>query len=93
MVALREALAGEPGIADVRGLGLLLGIEFAGGKSRRPSVGRAVRVAEAALDKGLLVLPAGDQGHVLELTPPVDLTETQMRFAVESLKDAVRETA
>ena len=93
MVALRGALAGGLGVADIRGLGLLIGIEFAAGRNRSPSVGRAVRVAEAALQRGLLVLPAGDQGHVLELTPSVDMTETQMRFAVDSLVEAVRETA
>lgn len=93
MVALREALGAEPGVVDVRGLGLLVGIEFAEGPDRTPSVGRAVRVAEAALVRGLLVLPAGEEGHVIELTPSVDLTEPQMTFAVEALRDAVRDTA
>lgn len=93
VVALREALGAEPGVVDVRGLGLLVGIEFAGGPDRTPSVRRAVRVAEAALVRGLLVLPAGDQGHVIELTPSVELTEPQMDFAVEALRDAVRDTA
>jgi 4-aminobutyrate aminotransferase-like enzyme len=92
MVALREALAKEPGVADIRGLGLLLGVEFAAGPDGTPTAGRAVRVAHAALAEGLLVLPAGDQGHVLELTPPVDLTDEQLRFAVESLADVVRRT-
>jgi len=93
VVALREALGAEPGVAEVRGLGLLIGVEFADGPGRAPSVGRAVRVAEAALARGLLVLPAGDQGHILELTPSVELTEPQMTFAVEALRDAVRDTA
>jgi 4-aminobutyrate aminotransferase-like enzyme len=92
VVDLRESLAGETGVADVRGLGLLIGVEFASGPSRTPSVGRAARVAEAALERGLLLLPAGDHGHVLELTPPVDLTEAQIRFSVDAIAQAVRQT-
>jgi 4-aminobutyrate aminotransferase-like enzyme len=50
-----------------------------------------VRVAEAALARGVLVLPAGDAGEVVELTPPLTLTETQSDHAVEVLVGSIRE--
>lgn len=82
--ALRSRLDGAPGVVEVRGLGLLLGIEFEG-------EGYAVRLAEAALAMGLLVLPAGDRGQVLELSPPADLSDAQSEFALDALQRLVRQ--
>jgi 4-aminobutyrate aminotransferase/(S)-3-amino-2-methylpropionate transaminase len=84
---LAERLSSTPGVADVRGLGLLLGIEL-------ESVGGAAavtasRVALAALERGVIVLPAGDFGEVLELTPAVTLTAEQADHAVEALAGAI----
>ena len=88
VLALREALEGRPGVADVRGLGLMIGIELADGELR-PLTGAGVRAAEAALARGVLLLPAGEHGHVLELTPSVELTDEQMAFAVPAVVEAV----
>lgn len=91
--ALRGRLDGCPGVADVRGLGLMIGIELAGGGNRTPLAGAAVRAAELALEQGVLVLPAGAHGHVLELTPTVELTEEQEAFAIAAVADAVGRAA
>ncbi len=90
---LRERLDGRAGVADVRGLGLMIGIELARDEDRAPLAGAAVRAAETALGRGVLVLPAGEVGHVLELTPAVDLTDDQVALAVEVVADAVTEAA
>jgi len=87
---LRARLADVPGVADVRGLGLLLGIELVTGADKAPAAGMAIQVAEAALAMGVLVLPAGDEGHVVELAPPVDLTDEQVECALDILTQAVR---
>jgi len=52
-----------------------------------------VRVAHRALAEGVLVLPAGDHGHVVQLTPPVTLTDEQLRAGVEVVAAAVRREA
>lgn len=83
--ALRERLADVAGILDVRGLGLLLGIEFVEPDGTTPAAGRGARIAERALGAGLIVLPAGDDGHVLELTPPITLTKVQLDYVVDAL--------
>jgi 4-aminobutyrate aminotransferase/(S)-3-amino-2-methylpropionate transaminase len=85
---LAERLSGVPGVADIRGLGALVGIELAQAEGRG---GVAARVAVAALRRGVLVLPAGDAGEVVELTPPVVLTEAQADHAVEVLVRAIEE--
>ena len=86
--ALRDELAQADGVASVRGIGLLLGIEFGRGGSRLAGAGAAT--AREALGRGLIALPAGDDGHVLELTPPLGLTEEQTVFVARELSAAIR---
>lgn len=90
---LRARLAGRSRVAEVRGLGLLLGIELVEADGITPWRGGGVEVARRALGFGLCVLPAGDAGHVVELTPPVTLTEPQAAFAVEALAAVVETVA
>jgi 4-aminobutyrate aminotransferase-like enzyme len=88
---LRGALEGVSGVGEVRGAGLLLGIELvATGGGQTPRPGAAARVAHAALAHGLLVLPAGEEGHVVELSPSAYLTEGQVEAAIDGLERVVR---
>lgn len=83
---LAERLSRASGVVDVRGLGLLVGVELsADAGARAPAAG----IAGALLRRGILALPAGERGEVLELTPPVALTDEQLEHAVEVLVDAV----
>src|SRR5215468_4321109 len=63
LARLRRTLADEPGIRDVRGRGLLLGIEC-------DTPGRAARACAGALARGILVVASGDDGRVVSITPP-----------------------
>ena len=56
-----------------------------------PGTDAVVRIARALLRRGVLALPAGDRGSVIELSPPVVLTEAQADFAVSAVVDAVHE--
>jgi 4-aminobutyrate aminotransferase/(S)-3-amino-2-methylpropionate transaminase len=73
--ALSEALRGGEGIRDVRGRGLFLGVEFV-------ENGEGERIATAALQRGLLLLPSSEFGEVVELAPPFVTTREQMEWAV-----------
>ena len=53
-------------------------------------VGGAVRLAEEALRRGILLLPAGAKGNVVELSPPLVLTEEQVSWAVPELVGMIR---
>jgi len=72
--ALEDELSDLAAVADIRGRGLMVGIELA------DEMG--AEVAARALPEGVLLLPAGDRGEVVELTPPVALTDEQMVAAV-----------
>lgn len=91
--ALRKELSDVPAVTEVRGLGLLAGVELDRGSIGAGPPGPAVRVAEASLTDGIIVLPAGEEGHVVQLTPPVCLSEQQTSHAVAALAGAVREAA
>jgi 4-aminobutyrate aminotransferase-like enzyme len=43
-------------------------------------------VAHDALSEGFIVLPAGEQSHVVELAPPACLTEQQTEAAILALE-------
>jgi len=87
---LDEALSPEACVSQVRGRGLLIGIELcseAGG----PAPGGGSRVAEAALARGLLLLPAGGQGEVVEIAPPAVSSDAQVDFAITCLVETIGE--
>lgn len=88
---LRARLGGNPRVRDIRGLGLLLGIELGDAAGRPGGAGDGGRVAEALLAVGVLVLPAGPAGNVVEVTPSVYLTADQVAHAVEALATAIEE--
>ncbi|MFH1764977.1 MAG: aspartate aminotransferase family protein [Gemmatimonadota bacterium] len=88
---LKNALAGIPEVSEVRGRGLLVGVDLRHPGSTTPIKEGAVRAATLALRKGILVLPAGAVGHVLELSPPLVITEDQLDWAVPRLKGILEE--
>ena len=95
-----DKLRNEAVVGDVRGLGLLWGVEFvADKKSKGPfpsGENFAGRVGSAAMQRGLLVYPMqgsvdGVSGDHLLLAPPAVITEEQIDWSVEQLAAAVRE--
>ena len=87
---LDESLSTLPGVGRVRGRGLLIGIELCS-EEGGPAPGRGARVAEAALSQGLLVLPAGRQGEVVEIAPPAVTSDAQVDFGITCLVETIRE--
>ncbi|MGW0964976.1 aspartate aminotransferase family protein [Streptomyces sp. NPDC002516] len=70
-----EALRGaHPQIADVRGVGLMIGVEIVD-EAGRPSAALTNRLAERALDHGLVIRTSRyGHGNVLKIRPPLVLT-------------------
>ena len=87
---LRDVLDGVNGVGEVRGLGGMIGVELVDGDGE-PLDGAAALVAAAALRKGVVVLPAGERGNVVQCTPPAVITSEQSLFGVDTLHAAVRE--
>ena len=60
----------HPLIGDVRGEGLLLGVELVD-EARRPAAGHARKVTEAMRERGILLSATGPAGNVLKIRPPL----------------------
>ncbi|MFD8598097.1 diaminobutyrate--2-oxoglutarate transaminase family protein [Kitasatospora sp. NPDC059646] len=85
-----------PVIGDVRGRGLMLGVELVDPAGEPDSCGArpadpalAVRVREACLARGLIVELGGRHDAVLRLLPPLTITDEQADAVLERLCDAV----
>lgn len=77
-------------IGDVRGLGLLMGMELVSDRnSRMRAIDEAEIVMYSALSKGLSFKIS--MGNVLTLTPPLTITQKEMDQALDILETCVRE--
>jgi 4-aminobutyrate aminotransferase len=86
---LRKVAADHPGIADVRGLGLMVGNEFCT-PDGAPDATAATRAHAAAAERGLLLLTCGPYGNVVRMIPPLVVTAEQVDEAVGLWAGAVR---
>lgn len=89
-----RALAGSPGsehIGDVRGRGLAIGLELVDPATGQRDPHLAAQVVYRAWELGAVVYYVG--GNVLEITPPLVLTESEAARAVEIIGDAVADAA
>ncbi|MCV7419508.1 aspartate aminotransferase family protein [Mycobacterium yunnanensis] len=89
-----RALSGSPGadrIGDVRGRGLAIGLELVDPSSGERDPRLAAQVVYRAWELGAVVYYVG--GNVLEITPPLVLTEAEAARAVEILGEAVADAA
>ncbi len=74
-----EPLRSQAGVRDVRGVGLMIGVEF-------ESAELADAVQDACFERGLLVLRAGEV--TIRLSPPLVLTEAEARAGVRIFGEA-----
>jgi 4-aminobutyrate aminotransferase len=92
LARLDDMKARCPAIGDVRGRGLLLGIELVRDRAgREPDDDLAEAVLYAALDEGLSFKTT--MGNVLTLTPPLVVTEGEMIAALDILERCIRAAA
>lgn len=73
---------GLPGVIDIRQVGMMLGLQL-------PERLQALRVSRALLERGYLVMPAGAHADVIQLAPPVTLSDGQIDGFIASLREAL----
>jgi 4-aminobutyrate aminotransferase len=79
-------------VGDVRGLGLMIGVEFVldqGTREKAPKLRDAV--VDLAFERGLLTLGAGE--NTLRLCPPLVVNREQCDFAIDTLEECMVKTA
>jgi 4-aminobutyrate aminotransferase/4-aminobutyrate aminotransferase/(S)-3-amino-2-methylpropionate transaminase len=91
---LEEMTADHPHVGQVRGRGMLIGIEMVRDRaSREPAPDLAGHVVVETLRRGVLMLGGGIHGNVLSLSPPFVITEPQIDAALgilDKILDAMR---
>ncbi len=86
---LRRLQATHRLIGDVRGMGLMLGVELVTDRSTRaPASAETLDVLEAAREMGVLIGKGGLAGNVLRIKPPMCITGDDVDFALDVLDRA-----
>jgi len=85
---LRTLAERHPMVGDIRGKGLMLGVELIEPGTRAPAAAAAAALQEAARRGGLLVGKGGLYGNVLRIAPPLILTEAEADEGLEILTTA-----
>ncbi|MEZ0112064.1 diaminobutyrate-2-oxoglutarate transaminase [Catenulispora sp. EB89] len=85
-----KPLLDDPWVSEVRGQGLMWGIEFADPKNGRPAGGLAAAVQAAALRGGLIVELGGRDDCVVRMLPPLNVTAGIVEAACSILLTAIR---
>jgi alanine-glyoxylate transaminase / (R)-3-amino-2-methylpropionate-pyruvate transaminase len=87
---LRRLQERHPIVGDVRGMGLMLGVQLVTDRtSRTPATAQTLEVLEAAREMGVLLGKGGLDGNVLRIKPPMCITAEDVDFAVEVLDRAL----
>jgi 4-aminobutyrate aminotransferase len=82
MAGIREAAEGHSCVAEVRGRGLMIGLEFAQGPELTPRPDLAKGVLHEAFDRKLLLLTCGTHGQVVRVIPPLVTTDAEVETAI-----------
>lgn len=77
-------------IGDVRGLGLMLGVELVKDRAtKEPATAECVAVFEKARELGLLIGKGGLKGNTLRIKPPMCITAEDADFMLAVLDEAL----
>ncbi len=82
-----------PVIGEVRGKGLMIGVELVKAGALEPDPNVTAAVMEEARKEGLLIGKGGLYGNVLRIAPPLSLTEEEADEGLEKLSAAVARAA
>jgi 4-aminobutyrate aminotransferase len=92
MRRLGQLKSSTPAIGDVRGQGLMIGVELVH-PDGKPDGGLLKRIRQVCLDSGLVLLSCGPHDNVIRLVPPLNLSAAELDEAWEILGGAFEEVA
>lgn len=88
MLERLQKLSKHPNVGEVRGIGLMIAIEFEDANGE-PSHDIAEKVAKVCLENKLIVLTCGTHGHVIRLIPPLNLSDEECEQGLSIIEKAV----
>jgi adenosylmethionine-8-amino-7-oxononanoate aminotransferase len=101
MLEKLKPLEDLPNVGEVRGKGLLLGVEFVADKATRapfdPALGLTNKIVNGAFDKGILIMAGapglvdGVSGDHIAISPPFTITESEVDHVVDVTAQCIEE--
>ena len=90
MNALRQINPKDVAVAEVRGKGLMVGVEIVKDvRSKTPAPEEAGKIRATLREKGVLIGLGGAFGNVLRIQPPLTTTEEELEKFVDVFKDVM----
>jgi len=84
----------HPVIGDVRGMGLMLGVELVEDRqTKHPATATAADVIEAMKDRGVLLGKGGLAGNTLRIKPPLCITKDDAEYLTAALDECLQQLA
>ena len=77
-------------IGDVRGKGLLIGVEIVKNK-KEPDRNSALKICWRAWEKGLILISFGKNGNVLRIAPPLNISKDDVDRGLNIIEDSIKE--
>src|SRR5579862_9391809 len=91
MSRLRDLQKSHPIIGEVRGLGLMIGVELVKDENLTPAAAEAEMLRENLFKNGILVGLGGVYGNVIRFQPPLVITRQQIDRAIDAFAVALQE--
>jgi 4-aminobutyrate aminotransferase len=90
--ALQDVQSRQPCLGDVRGRGLVIGLEFVDPQDRiTPAPQLTKKITQKAAERGLLLGKVGLYGNVIRVAPPLVITEEEALLGVEIMESSIIE--
>lgn len=86
---LKKMKQDNPIVGDVRGLGLMIGVEFID-KEGAPNATATDKVLERCLEAGLILISCGTNGNVIRFIPPINVTPDQLRRGLDIFESVLQ---
>lgn len=93
MDKLKEMQKSNPLIGDVRGKGLMIGVELIKDSQKTAAAAEAEALKEACLQKGLLIGVGGVYANVIRFQPPLVISKEELDKALGIFADALKAVA
>jgi len=90
---LSESVARQEGVAELRGIGMMIGVEFEADGAARNGKERQEAVRRACLDNQVLLLSCGSEDEVIRMIPPLNISPEDLDKGLTVFEEAVASTA
>lgn len=94
MAQLQEMAGEHDMIGDIRGKGLMIGIELVGDRAtREPATKQAGAIRTSCREDGVLIGVGGQSGNVLRIQPPLTINESEIERVLDSVNNGLESTS